>query len=50
MLTGESEDRLGSLHAAADLVLTKPLDLGRFFEIVTLLREEVEGPVAEPTS
>jgi DNA-binding response OmpR family regulator/HPt (histidine-containing phosphotransfer) domain-containing protein len=50
MLTGESEDRLGSLHAAADLVLTKPLDLGRFFEIVTLLREEAEGPVAEPTS
>jgi DNA-binding response OmpR family regulator/HPt (histidine-containing phosphotransfer) domain-containing protein len=47
MLTGESEDRLGSLHAAADLVLTKPLDLGRFFEIVTLLREEAEGPVAQ---
>jgi DNA-binding NarL/FixJ family response regulator/HPt (histidine-containing phosphotransfer) domain-containing protein len=47
MLTGEPEDRLDSLHAAADLVLTKPLDLGRFFEIVTLLREEAEGPLAE---
>jgi CheY-like chemotaxis protein/HPt (histidine-containing phosphotransfer) domain-containing protein len=46
MLTGEPEDRLGSLHSVADLVLTKPLDLGRFFEIVTLLREEAEGPVA----
>jgi DNA-binding NarL/FixJ family response regulator/HPt (histidine-containing phosphotransfer) domain-containing protein len=46
MLTGEPEERLGSLQSAADLVLTKPLDLGRFFEIVSLLREEAEGPVA----
>jgi DNA-binding NarL/FixJ family response regulator/HPt (histidine-containing phosphotransfer) domain-containing protein len=44
LLTGEAQGRLGALQEAADLVLTKPLDLGRFFEIVTLLRQEAALP------
>ena len=47
VLTGEAQDRLESLQEAADLVLTKPLDLGRFFEVVTLLREDIETPPAD---
>jgi DNA-binding NarL/FixJ family response regulator len=43
LLTGEANDRLDSLQQQADLVLTKPLDLGRFFEVVALLREEAEA-------
>jgi CheY-like chemotaxis protein/HPt (histidine-containing phosphotransfer) domain-containing protein len=44
LLTGEAGGRLASLQQAADLVLTKPLDLGRFFEIVALLRDEAATP------
>jgi two-component system response regulator FixJ len=46
LLTGEAQGRLASLQEAVDLVLTKPLDLGRFFEVVALLREEVGGSEA----
>lgn len=45
LLTGEAGGRLASLQQAADLVLTKPLDLGRFFEIVALLRGEAAAPL-----
>jgi CheY-like chemotaxis protein len=47
LLTGEAQDQLESLQQRADLVLTKPLDLGQFFEVVTLLREEAQpAPLA----
>ena len=46
LLTGEAGGRLASLQQAADLVLTKPLDLGRFFELVALLREEAAASLA----
>jgi len=47
LLTGEAQGRLAALQEVVDLVLTKPLDLGQFFQVVALLREEVGGSEPE---